>query len=71
MTGATAGFAVAGQEYNHDLLACETGLHDGRAGQLGQPVLGQPARALLSALKPRGNPLAAGGAGDAGPAAAA
>src|SRR5262249_52889785 len=24
-----AGFVVAGQEYNRDLLACETGLHDG------------------------------------------
>ena len=24
-----AGFTVAGQEYNHDLLACETGVHPG------------------------------------------
>jgi alpha-mannosidase len=57
-----AGFAVSGQDYNHDLLACETGLHPGpnpaaaSLASAGLPV-------MVSALKPRGNPLAAGRAG--------
>ena len=54
-----AGFAVAGQDYNHDLLACETGLHPGP-----HPAAASLASAdlpvMVSALKPRGNPLAAG-----------
>jgi alpha-mannosidase len=60
-----AGFAVAGQEYNHDLLAVETDEHDGplppvaTLGEVATPGLARPA-ALLSALKPRGNPLAGG-----------
>jgi alpha-mannosidase len=60
-----AGFVVAGQEYNHDLLACETGLHDGplpasaSLAEVSTPGRARPA-ALLSALKPRGNPLASG-----------
>ncbi len=53
-----AGFAVAGQDYNHDLLACETGLHPGP-----HPAAASLAAAdlpvMVSALKPRGNPLAA------------
>jgi alpha-mannosidase len=64
-----AGFPAAGQEYNHDLLACETGLHPGAAGAAASlcsvlPLTGQPAvagpPAMLAALKPRGNPLASG-----------
>ena len=57
-----AGFAVAGQDYNHDLLACETGLHPGphpAAASLASAEL----PVMVSALKPRGNPLAAGRAG--------
>jgi len=60
-----AGFVVMGQEYNHDLLACETGWHDGplpasaSLGEVGTPGRARPA-ALLSALKPCGNPLASG-----------
>ena len=60
-----AGFVVAGQEYNHDLLACETGRHDGplppsaSLAEVSTPGRARPA-ALLSALKPRGNPLAGG-----------
>jgi alpha-mannosidase len=60
-----AGFVVAGQEYNHDLLACETGMHDGplppsaSLAEVSTPGRARPA-ALLSALKPRGNPLASG-----------
>src|SRR5262249_244003 len=59
------GFVTAGQEYNHDLLACETGLHGGplpasaSLGEVSTPGRPRPA-ALLSALKPRGNPLASG-----------
>ncbi|HYB85778.1 MAG TPA: hypothetical protein VEC76_02925, partial [Streptosporangiaceae bacterium] len=59
-----AGFTVAGQEYNHDLLTCETAVHRGPlpaatslCGVTGRP--GAPA-AVLTALKPRGNPLASG-----------
>ncbi len=60
-----AGFVVSGQEYNHDLLACETGIHDGplppsaSLAEVSTPGRARPA-ALLSALKPRGNPLASG-----------
>ncbi|HEV3066244.1 MAG TPA: glycoside hydrolase family 38 C-terminal domain-containing protein, partial [Streptosporangiaceae bacterium] len=60
-----AGLVVAGQEYNHDLLACATGQHDGALpataslGEVSTPGRTRPA-ALLSALKPRGNPLASG-----------
>ena len=59
-----AGFAPAGQDYNHDLLACETGLHPGphpAAASLASAEL----PVMVSALKPRGNPLAAGRAGAA------
>jgi len=60
-----AGFVAAGQEYNHDLIACETGPHDGplpptgSLAEVASPGQARPA-ALLAALKPRGNPLAAG-----------
>src|SRR5262249_48453877 len=58
-----AGFGPAGQEYNHGLLATETGQHGGALppasslGEVATPGRARPA-ALLSALKPRGNPLA-------------
>jgi alpha-mannosidase len=58
----TAGLGPAGQEYNHPLLAAATGLHPGplpATASLGA-VTGP---AMLTALKPRGNPLAAGRAG--------
>ncbi|HUK69889.1 MAG TPA: glycoside hydrolase family 38 C-terminal domain-containing protein [Streptosporangiaceae bacterium] len=61
-----AGFVAAGQAYNHPLLGWETGIHPG-------PPDGLPAGAsllpievvgagdvVLGALKPRGNPAAAG-----------
>ncbi len=69
-----AGFVPAGQEYNHDLLATETGQHDGALppasslGEVATPALARPA-ALLSALKPRGNPLAGGRPGRPSPEA--
>ena len=60
-----AGFVVTGQEYNHDLLAVETGPHEGplpasaSLAEVSTPGRTRPA-ALLSALKPHGNPLASG-----------
>ena len=54
-----AGFAVAGQDYNHDLLACETGLHPGPHAAAAS-LCAADLPAMVSALKPRGNPLAAG-----------
>ncbi|HEY9244944.1 MAG TPA: hypothetical protein VIP48_23335, partial [Streptosporangiaceae bacterium] len=61
----SAGFAPAGQEYNHPLLVTETPV---RAGPL--PGTASLCRvdgpAMLAALKPRGNPLAAGRDGTPG-----
>jgi alpha-mannosidase len=54
----TAGFPLAGQDYTHGLLTCETGLHGGSMPAAASLVSVQPATALLSALKPQGNPLA-------------
>jgi len=57
----SAGFPLAGLDYNRDLLAQATDLHGGplpAAASLAETV---PATALISALKPRGNPLAPGG----------
>ena len=53
-----AGFPLAGLDYNHDLLACETGLHDGPLPATVSLAAADPATAVVSALKPRGNPLA-------------
>jgi alpha-mannosidase len=56
----TAGFPLAGLDYNRNLLAQETGLHDGPLPPSASLVCVEPATAVLSALKPRGNPLASG-----------
>ena len=55
-----AGFTVAGQEYNHDLLACETGVHAGQLPSAASLCEVTGPAAMLAALKPRGNPLASG-----------
>ena len=55
-----AGFTVAGQEYNHDLLACETGVHAGQLPAAASLCEVTSPPAMLSALKPHGNPLASG-----------
>ena len=55
-----AGFTVAGQEYNHDLLACETGVHAGQLPAAASLCEVTSPSAMLSALKPHGNPLASG-----------
>ncbi|MGO8955896.1 MAG: glycoside hydrolase [Streptosporangiaceae bacterium] len=57
----SAGFAAAGHDYNHKLLAVATGLHPGPLPVSMQLVSVEPATALLSALKPFGNPLAPAG----------
>jgi alpha-mannosidase len=60
-----AGFGLAGQEYNHDLLTAGTGVHAGPLPpaaslcSVTSPGQQRPAAALAT-LKPRGNPLAAG-----------
>ena len=53
----SAGFPLAGQDFNHDLLACETTLHDGPLPASASLAAVEPHAALVSALKPRGNPL--------------
>ncbi len=55
-----AGFAAAGQEYSHDLLACETGVHPGPLPAAASLCEVTGPSAMLTALKPRGNPLASG-----------
>jgi alpha-mannosidase len=55
----SAGFAPAGQEYNHPLLVTVTDRHDGPLpGTASLCAVDGPA--MLAALKPPGNPLAAG-----------
>jgi len=56
----SAGFPLAGLDYNRDLLTCETGLHAGPWPAAASLASAEPASAVLAALKPRGNPLAAG-----------
>jgi alpha-mannosidase len=60
----TAGFPAAGQDYNHDLLAVTTDLHAGPLPASTRLVAVEPRTALLSALKPHGNPLAPAGQPD-------
>jgi alpha-mannosidase len=66
----SAGFAAAGEDYNHPLLACAA---PAAAGPLPPAAslasVEPPAAAMLTALKPRGNPLAAGRPGTPDPAA--
>jgi alpha-mannosidase len=53
----SAGFPAAGQDYSRELLACVTGLHDGPLPATASLAAAEPGTALVSALKPRGNPL--------------
>ena len=64
----TAGFTAAAEDYNRDLIACATGLHDGPLPARASLGSVEPPGVVLSALKPRGNPLASGRPG--APAAA-
>jgi alpha-mannosidase len=56
----SAGFPLAGQDYNHDLLAITSDLHDGPLPAAASLAAVEPPTAMLAALKPRGNPLAPG-----------
>jgi hypothetical protein len=56
----TAGFNAAAEEYNHDLLAVVTGPQAASAASL---LSVTPANVMVSAVKPRGNPLASGRSG--------
>ncbi|HEV3294291.1 MAG TPA: glycoside hydrolase [Streptosporangiaceae bacterium] len=60
-----AGFGLAGQEYNHDLVTGRAGVHAGplppATSLCAVTTGGQPGPgAALATLKPRGNPLASG-----------
>ena len=57
----SAGFPAAGQDFNHDLLAVTAGLHPGPLPSATFLAKVEPAGALLSTLKPRGNPLSPAG----------
>jgi alpha-mannosidase len=52
-----ARFPLAGQEYSHRLLSCETGLHAGALPSAQSLASVTPAGVDLMTLKPRGNPL--------------
>ncbi len=53
-----AGFPVAGQQYSHRLLTCDTGLHTGPLPAELSLASVTPAGTDLMTMKPRGNPLA-------------
>ncbi len=53
-----AGFTAAAEDYNRDLVACVTGRHDGPLPPQASLCSVEPAEVVLTALKPRGNPLA-------------
>ena len=55
-----AGFGLTGQDYNDGLLAVPAGRHRGPLPSAASLAGAAPATALISALKPRGNPLAPG-----------
>jgi hypothetical protein len=65
-----AGFVTAGQAFNHDLHARVAGAHDGDLPPSASMFHVEPKEVLLTALKPRGNPLASSLPGDVDPAAA-
>jgi alpha-mannosidase len=63
-----AGFVSAGQAYNHDLRARVVGVHPGDLPPAASLLQVEPAEVVLTALKPRGNPLASGRRGGVDPA---
>jgi alpha-mannosidase len=56
-----AGFALAGEEYNHGLLAVQASQHPGPLPALASLAEVTPPQVSVSALKPRGNPLSPAG----------
>ncbi|MGW1027510.1 glycoside hydrolase family 38 N-terminal domain-containing protein [Streptomyces sp. NPDC002577] len=63
-----AGFVRAGREANHPLLALPTTPSEGELPPCASLLNVEPASVVLSALKPRGNPMASGLPGDTDPA---
>jgi len=63
----TAGFTAAGQDYNRPPLTCQTGRHGGPLPARASFGSVDPPEVTLTALKPRGNPLASGRPASAGP----
>ena len=61
-----AGFTAAGQEYNHDLLACETGVHPGPLPAAASLCEVASPPAMLAALKPGGTRSPPAGPGSPG-----
>jgi alpha-mannosidase len=59
-----AGFVSAGQAFNHGLRARAVGVHTGDLPASASLLEVQPAEVVLTALKPRGNPLASGRPGE-------
>ncbi|MEV4165254.1 glycoside hydrolase family 38 C-terminal domain-containing protein [Nonomuraea dietziae] len=59
-----AGFVRAGQEYTHELLTRVAPAHPGTLPARLSLASVEPASAVLTALKPRGNPMASGGSGE-------
>ena len=55
-----AGFVQTGQAYNHALIGHVTGAREGALPPEASLLQVEPADVVLTALKPRGNPLAAG-----------
>jgi alpha-mannosidase len=55
-----AGFTRAGHAYNHQFQTQVTGTHDGELPPSASLLEAGPADVMLTALKPHGNPLAAG-----------
>jgi alpha-mannosidase len=53
----SAGFAAAGHDYNHDLLTVTTDVHEGALPAAAALLTVRPETALISTLKPYGNPL--------------
>jgi hypothetical protein len=62
-----AGFVQAGQEVNHRVLAREVPAGAGALAVRSSLGAVEPAHAVLTALKPRGNPMASGLPGDINP----
>ncbi len=60
----SAGFSLAGQDYQRDLLPVLTSQHGGRWPARASLVQTGPPGVLLSALKPAGNPVAPAGSPD-------
>jgi hypothetical protein len=59
-----AGFPLAGLDYNHPFLAVPAPAHDGPLPASASLASAEPGTALVSAIKPAGNPLAPAGQPD-------